>query len=50
MVRAMLAESLKAVISQILLPKEGGGRAAAHEIMICNARIVTKFEKIKLHK
>jgi twitching motility protein PilT len=34
MVRAMLSESLKAVISQTLLKKNGGGRIAAHEIMI----------------
>jgi twitching motility protein PilT len=34
MVRAMLSESLRAVISQTLLKKVGGGRCAAHEIMI----------------
>jgi twitching motility protein PilT len=34
MVRAMLSESLRAVISQVLLKKKGGGRMAAHEIMI----------------
>ena len=34
MVRAMLSESLKAVVSQTLLKKNGGGRVAAHEIMI----------------
>jgi len=34
MVRSMLSESLKAVISQTLLKKLGGGRIAAHEIMI----------------
>jgi twitching motility protein PilT len=34
MVRAMLSESLRAVISQSLLKKNGGGRVAAHEIMI----------------
>ena len=34
MVRAMLSESLKAVISQTLMKKQGGGRVAAHEIMI----------------
>ncbi|MCH9704544.1 MAG: type IV pilus twitching motility protein PilT [Proteobacteria bacterium] len=34
MIRAMLSESLKAVISQTLLRKKGGGRIAAHEIMI----------------
>jgi twitching motility protein PilT len=34
MVRAMLSESLQAVISQTLLKRVGGGRVAAHEIMI----------------
>ncbi len=34
MVRSMLSESLKAVISQTLMKKNGGGRVAAHEIMV----------------
>lgn len=34
MIRSMLSESLQAVISQRLIKKIGGGRAAAHEIMI----------------
>ncbi len=34
MVRSMLSESLRAVISQTLLQKIGGGRIAAHEIMM----------------
>ncbi len=34
MIRAMLSESLKAVISQTLMKKQGGGRVAAHEIMM----------------
>ncbi len=34
MVRSMLSESLRAVISQTLLKKVSGGRIAAHEIMI----------------
>src|SRR6186997_1774651 len=34
MVRSMLSESLRAVISQALLKKVGGGRIAAHEIMV----------------
>jgi len=34
MTRSMLSESLQAVISQVLIKKNGGGRAAAHEIMI----------------
>jgi twitching motility protein PilT len=34
MVRSMLSESLRAVISQTLMKKIGGGRIAAWEIMI----------------
>ncbi|AWL12874.1 Twitching mobility protein [Saliniradius amylolyticus] len=34
MVRSMLSESLRAVISQTLLKKVGGGRVAGHEIMV----------------
>ncbi len=34
MVRSMLSESLRAVIAQTLLKRVGGGRIAAHEIMI----------------
>ncbi|GGX42980.1 type IV pilus twitching motility protein PilT [Saccharospirillum salsuginis] len=34
MIRSMLSESLQAVISQTLLKRNGGGRVAAHEIMI----------------
>jgi len=39
MVRSMLSESLKAVISQTLLKKTGGGRTAVHEIMIATPAI-----------
>ncbi|MGI9307195.1 MAG: type IV pilus twitching motility protein PilT [Gammaproteobacteria bacterium] len=39
MIRAMLSESLRAVISQTLLKKVGGGRVAAHEIMIATPPI-----------
>ena len=34
MVRSMLSESLRSVISQTLLKRTGGGRVAAHEIMM----------------
>lgn len=34
MIRSMLSESIRAVISQTLLKKIGGGRVAAHEIMV----------------
>ena len=39
MVRSMLSESLQSVVSQTLLKKVGGGRVAAHEIMIGTAAI-----------
>ena len=39
LVRAMLSESLGAVVSQTLLRKNGGGRVAAHEIMIATPAI-----------
>ena len=39
MVRSMLSESLAAVVSQNLLKKAGGGRIAAHEIMLCTPAI-----------
>lgn len=39
LIRAMLSESLQAVISQTLLKKVGGGRIAAHEIMLATPAI-----------
>ena len=50
MVRAMLSESLQAVISQTLLKKNGGGRVAAHEIMIGIPAIRNLIQKIKSRK
>jgi twitching motility protein PilT len=38
-VRSILAGVLRGVISQRLLPKVGGGRVAAVEVMIANSRI-----------
>ena len=34
MIRAMLSESLQAIVAQLLLKKLGGGRVAVHEILI----------------
>jgi len=48
MVRSMLSESLRAVISQTLLKKIGGGRAAAHEIMIGTAAIRNLIRENKI--
>lgn len=39
LVRSMLSESLRAVISQTLVKRKNGGRVAAHEIMLGNAAI-----------
>ena len=36
-IRAMLSESIKAVVAQLLLKKIGGGRVAVHEILISQA-------------
>ncbi len=38
-IRVMLSESLKGVISQVLLKKIGGGRVPAREILITNAAV-----------
>jgi len=48
MVRSMLSESLRAVISQTLLKKVGGGRVAAHEIMIGNPAIRNLIRENKI--
>ncbi|MCC7055524.1 MAG: type IV pilus twitching motility protein PilT [Gemmatimonadaceae bacterium] len=38
-VRTMLSESLKGVISQTLVKKKGGGRAAAREVLLANTAL-----------
>ena len=49
MVRAMLSESLRAVISQTLLKrKDGGGRVAAHEIMLGTPAIRNLIREAKV--
>ena len=48
MVRAMLSESLRSVISQTLLKKIGGGRIAAHEIMIGTSAIKNLIRENKI--
>jgi twitching motility protein PilT len=49
MVRAMLSESLQAVISQTLLKtKDGGGRVAAHEIMVATPAIRNLIREAKI--
>jgi twitching motility protein PilT len=48
MIRSMLSESLQAVISQTLLKKIGGGRIAAHEIMVGTAAIRNLIREAKV--
>ena len=48
MVRSMLSESLQAVISQALLKKVGGGRVAAHEIMLGSPAIRNLIRENKI--
>jgi twitching motility protein PilT len=48
MVRAMLSESLRSVISQTLCKKVGGGRQACHEIMIGTPAIRNLIREAKI--
>jgi len=48
MVRTMLSESLQAVISQTLVKKIGGGRVAAHEIMLGTPAIRNLIREAKV--
>jgi twitching motility protein PilT len=48
MVRAMLSESLRAVIAQTLLERKAGGRVAAHEIMVATPAIRNLIREAKV--
>ncbi|HEX5670275.1 MAG TPA: type IV pilus twitching motility protein PilT [Sulfuricurvum sp.] len=49
-VRAQLSTSLIAVISQALLPKIGGGRIAAQEVLITNPAVANLIREDKVHQ
>ena len=49
-IRAMISTSLVAVIAQALLPKLGGGRIAAHEILVTNHAISNLIREDKVHQ
>jgi twitching motility protein PilT len=49
-VRAMLAESLQAVITQTLCKKIGGGRAAALEILVGTTAVRNLIREAKIHQ
>ena len=48
MVRSMLSESLRAVVSQLLLKKPEGGRIAVHEIMVATPAIKNLIREDKI--
>lgn len=47
-IRTMLSTSIKAVISQRLLKKKGGGRCAAYEVMLANSSIRNLIREDKI--
>ncbi|GAB4252495.1 MAG: type IV pilus twitching motility protein PilT [Thermoleophilia bacterium] len=49
-IRMQLSITLQGVISQALLPKVGGGRIAAHEIMVCLTSISNLIREAKTHQ
>jgi twitching motility protein PilT len=49
-IRTMLSESLEAVIAQKLLKKMGGGRVAAHEILVGIPAVRNLIREAKLHQ
>ena len=49
-IRTQLSNSIVAIISQQLLPKTGGGRVAALEIMIANSAIRNLIREAKAHQ
>lgn len=49
-IRTMISTSLVAVISQVLLPKVGGGRVAVPEILISNHAIANLIREDKVHQ
>ncbi|MFT5661398.1 MAG: twitching motility protein PilT [Sulfurimonas sp.] len=49
-VRAQLATSLVAVVSQTLIPKVGGGKVATQEILITNPAVQNQIREDKVHQ
>ncbi|WP_373001394.1 type IV pilus twitching motility protein PilT [Sulfurimonas sp.] len=49
-VRAQLASSLVAVVSQTLIPRVGGGKVATQEILITNPAVQNQIREDKVHQ
>ena len=48
LVRSMLSESLRAVVAQTLLKKVGGGRIAAHEVLVATSAVKNLIREDKI--
>jgi len=48
-IRTMVASSLKGVVAQTLVKKNGGGRIAAHEILVSNDAVANMIRESKNH-
>ena len=48
-IRVMLSDSLKGVVAQTLLKKKGGGRVAAHEVLICDKAVGSQIREKNTH-
>ncbi len=46
-IRTQLSTSIIGVLSQALLPKIGGGRAAAYELLVCNSAVANLIRENK---
>ena len=49
-IRVQIADVLEAVVAQTLVPKKGGGRVAAHEIMLANTAIKQLIREAKTYQ
>lgn len=48
-IRSMLADTLKAVVAQVLCPRTSGGRVAAFEVLIVNVPVAAMIREAKTH-
>jgi len=50
LIRTMLAESLRGVVAQMLLPRDPKGRVAVHEILMVNKAVANNIRSGKTHQ
>jgi len=49
-IRGLVARALRAVVAQQLVPRKGGGRVAAHEVLITTAAIASAIREGSTHQ